>query len=253
MIAPLLVGGCILATDLDGFSRPASSPDAASPIDSGPANDAAAQGNADADAAPGVDGGVTWTDDFNRTNGGVGNGWIEGKPNIWSIEGNQLKVFGAGLDYTQHWLYRPAAEQLRDLFASVEFTPTDSPPSFPQVHVRAIVEPHRCYAVGVPLDAKKIFWVRATPGKTTTLGEVGLSEPIVVGRRHRLTIGAFGQSPVEIAAKIERESGDGVWTVIGTGSTSDISDERISGPGVFGVSANTIPNYTYDNFTVTGL
>src|SRR4051794_40748850 len=75
--------GCVLTTDLDGFSSPPQNgADSQSPAESGmmtdgsadagttPTNDAAAS-----DAAP--DSNVVFSDDFNRADGPVGNGWLD--------------------------------------------------------------------------------------------------------------------------------------------------------------------------------
>jgi hypothetical protein len=247
--------GCTLTTDLDGLtSSGVTTPDSAaidaSVVDTG-TNDGgqhgdAGLGDASADAR--------FVDDFNRADGPLGNGWLEGVPGTYLIKSNGVSVQGAGLGFEKNYAYRPADPAFRDIEASIEFTPTSLPPSYPQVQARATPgAAFTGYAAAVSDATDKINWGRGRPGDVFfQLGETTLSEAIVVGERYRLALSVSGVSPVHIAITLERATVDG-WTAIGGGATDDTANDRITEAGMFGFSVDGDPNYTFDNFVAAQL
>ncbi|MEO8875645.1 MAG: hypothetical protein ABI461_08670, partial [Polyangiaceae bacterium] len=81
-------------------------------------------GDASATDAGSDSGSTTFTDDFNRDdNELIGNGWIEKAPAAYSLKGNAVvrSTPEAGVDFADNLVYRPAAQDVRDVALSVEF------------------------------------------------------------------------------------------------------------------------------------
>jgi hypothetical protein len=259
VLAVLLAAGtdCVLTTDLDGFTIPpsANDPDGRSQAESGAIADVesgAAPNEAGATSEAGIDADLLFADDFNRGDGPVANGWIEGKPGRYAIVDGRIPVVGDGFGFQTDYLYRPATAEL-DLEVSIEFTPHALPPEYPQVHLRASPSKSQCYAVGIPEDTKAFFWGRCAPnGDFADLGSQSLSEEIVIGRTYRLSLAVSGTMPVHLVMTLER-SDNGVFKTIGLAASDDSAPERVTAPGMFGISADTNPNWDYDNFRATKL
>jgi hypothetical protein len=254
LVAVLLAAGtgCVLTTDLDGFTTP---PPAAG-SDAGPESGAETvvadpeAGTTATEAEAGTDGGapILFHDDFDRPDGPVGNGWIQGDAARYEIVNDEVPVTGGGFAFQSDYLYRPASPDALDIEASIEFTLRSLPPELPQVHVRVTREKSHCYAVGVPAN-DSFFWGRCAPqGDFDQMGAQDLSEELAVGKTYRLSIAATGTNPVHLVMKVERAGAGGTFTPIGVAEADDATPKRVAETGMFGISANGDPNYTYDDF-----
>lgn len=255
LVSCSILGACLLTTDLDGFHDPKSATDAGPDTGKSTLTDPDAQTGVEAGGTDGGNGdagdaNVLFTDDFNRANGPVGNGWLDPKAS-YRIEDDHLPVNGNGWGFQANTLYQPKRADALNVKASVEYTPLSLPPNYPQVHVRAQPgDDFKCYAVGIPQD-DTIFFGRCAPGGNfTDLGDQKLDENVVVGRTYRLSISTTGTSPVHLTMTLERKTDRG-FMIIGQKSVDDAAAERVTEPGAFGISGDTNPNWVYDNFVIT--
>src|SRR5688572_15701642 len=77
------------------------------------------------------------TDTFERANGAtIGNGWIEKNPNAFSIASGRVTKQAVSTGYPDNIVYRPAAEDVLDVEASLEVRFNASNPGYAQVHTR---------------------------------------------------------------------------------------------------------------------
>lgn len=257
-LSGLSLGACALTTDLDGLHDPSSGADDSGPdgrsseggpepadADASSAADASTDASADAST---VDPSILFQDDFNRPDGPVGNGWVDAK-NGYAIVDNRIPITASSWLFQSNTLYRPAAADTRDIEVSIEFTPLAVPPSYPQVHIRAQPGDHyRCYAAGIPRSDNAFFFGRCAPGNNfVSLADQTLSENILVGRTYRLSISAFGDSPVHLVARLERKTDTG-FVILGQTIYDDTSADRVREAGMYGISGDTDPNWIYDDF-----
>jgi hypothetical protein len=200
-----------------------------------------------------------FADDFNRPDSpNIGNGWIEKNPDGFSLSGGAVITNPSSL--VGHWdniVYRPASEDLLDVEASVEIQLFESPPGFPQLHVRV-----QSVTVGSPniLDSYIIFVNSSNteailgrqrgPNLVLTLAVIAIDPPLNTTDKFRLRLRAKGTNPVELTAFVERFT-NGAWQVIGQGVASDSSADRLASAGSVGFSGGPSDYYHYDNFTRT--
>ena len=200
-----------------------------------------------------------FVDNFNRPDStNIGNGWIEKNPDGFSLSGGVVITHQSAL--VGHWdniVYRPASEDLLDVEASVEIQLFESPPGFPQLHVRV-----QAATVGSPniLDSYIIFVnssnTEAILGRqrgsnlVLTLAVIAMDPPLNTTDKFRLRLRATGTNPVELTAFVERFT-SGTWQVIGLGAASDSSADRLASAGSVGFSGAASDHYHYDNFTRT--
>jgi hypothetical protein len=254
-----LAAGCLLTTNLDGFDAPVAADGAAKPTPTPAPPDATTETSTGLDASPLADASesgapdpnLLFADDFNRADGPVGNGWLDPK-SAYRIEDNHVPISGSNYCYECNTLYRPQTDDARDIKASIEFMPLSMPPSYPQVHVRAQPgDNYKCYAVGVPQTDSSFFFGRCAPANDfSSLGDQALTEKIVAGRTYRLSISAAGTNPVHLVMLLERKTDNG-YSVIGKKEYDDADPNRVTEPGMYGISADTTPDWIYDNFVAT--
>jgi hypothetical protein len=241
-----------------------------------PASDIAASGTASITVLRGSDSVVTgaqtltitpasaapdFVDDFNRANSAeIGNGWIEKSPAAFTLDGNEAAKVGAGgNDYRNNIVYRPAAENLRDVEASIEMRLVSPAVGYPQVLVRAQTD---TIATTDTLDAYLLYMSDSASNATlarqrgsgydTALSTFALSQALNTSDRYRLRLRATGANPVELAAFVERWNGTS-WQVLGQTAFSDGSSSRISTAGSVGFGGYVETSYRYDNFSRANL
>lgn len=202
-----------------------------------------------------------FTDDFNRANGAdIGNGWIEKSPSAFSLEGNEVAKVGAGgNDYRNNIVYRPAAENLLDVEASVEMRLVNPSVGYPQILVRAqtdtitTVDTLDAYLLYMSDSATNATLARQRgAGYDTALSTFTLSQALNTTDRYRLRLRATGTNPVQLAAFVERWNGSS-WQIIGQTSFSDGSSSRIATAGSVGFGGYIETSYRYDNFSRASL
>ena len=257
-----LAAGCLLTTNLDDLAGSGTGSKDAGP--DGTQTQPPTDGNRDAQSSGsdaslsndagdggGTDPNLLFADDFNRADGPVGNGWLDPKSS-YRIEDNHLPISGSGFGFQADTLYRPKTDAVRDIKASIEFTPLSMPPNYPQVHVRAQPgDNYKCYAVGIPQSDNSFFFGRcAANSNFVSLADLALTENILAGRTYRLSISATGASPVHLIATLERKTESG-FSVIGQKAIDDGDPDRVMEAGQYGISADSSPNWIYDNFVAT--
>ncbi len=201
-----------------------------------------------------------FVDSFNRADSTtLGNGWIEKNPAAFSILANEVSKPGAGSDYRNNIVYRPASEDLLDAEASVELRPLSTTIGYPQVMVRV---QGATVAAADQLDAYLLFMSDSTSQAvlarqrgtefTTALTSFTVSPALNTTNRYRLRLRATGTDPVQLGGFVELWNGT-AWQIIGQAAASDAAANRISTAGAVGFSGYTETNNRYDNFRRTNL
>ena len=199
------------------------------------------------------------TDNFQRANGAaLGNGWIEKTPSAFSISNNAVSK-AAGSGYRDNIAYRPAAEDVADVEASVELRLTTGGPGYPQIHTRV---QSGTAAFDDWLDSYVLYVGDSTTSAVlgrqngnsfvTSLATITISPALNTTDTFRLRLRSTGSSPVTLNAYVERLSGAS-WTIIGQASVDDSSAQRITGAGSVGFSGYIETAYAYDNFVRTNI
>lgn len=264
--------GCSLLTSLDGLSGTDADAGTTTVNEGGARDDATTDGGAEATTDATTDGGAeattkyAFTDDFNRpdTTGGLGNGWKEKLVGL-RLAGGEAECFNTGSgDYRDTIASRPSSETVGDVEASVEFRFKVGGGGYVQVHAR--VQTATVSQPGV-LDSYVLFRnLNVADGKTftiarqrnndifTSLRDFQASSSIDTSIKYRMRLRVTGTSPVELAAVVEREAGAG-WTELASTTFSDTAGNRITSPGVVGISGGNDPTgvFAYDNFSAQGL
>lgn len=200
-----------------------------------------------------------FTDNFNRANGPIGNGWIEKDSSTFAIQNDEVvKVTPAG-SYRDNIVYRPASEDLLNVQDSIEFTDTGgsgSTPGYPQIWARVdsntvsttnVLDGYILYVYNSPTTA--YLGQQHGTNYVVALQQITLSRAIQPGQRYRLTLNVEGTSPVQLTGTIEWYNGSS-WQVVGSGSVNDSSSGAITTAGTVGFSASGLRagSYAYDNF-----
>lgn len=200
------------------------------------------------------------SDDFQRADGAaIGNGWIEKAPATFSIQAGAVAKVAAGNGYLDNLVYRPAAEDVRDVEASVELRLLAANPGYPQIHVRvqsdgaAFANWLDSYILYVDGDnTRAVLGRQRGSAFVTTLAAITISPALNTTDTFRLRLRAVGTSPVELAAFVERLAGS-TWQIIGQASANDFAPDRIMTAGSVGFSGYIETAYRYDNFVRTNL
>lgn len=195
-------------------------------------------------------------DDFSRADGaGIGNAWIEKTPEAFSLSNGRVVKQAVGTWYRDNVVYRPAAEDVLDVEASIEFTLSSLPPGYPQIFVRlqsatvATTDVLDGYILFFEDNANFALLARQTGNQyPVTLGTLNLTQPINTSGTYRMRLSATGTDPVQLTAFVERLD-DGIWQVIGQAYATDSSSSRIASAGAVGFSGYIESSYSFDNFT----
>lgn len=200
------------------------------------------------------------TDTFTRAdNAAIGNGWIEKNASAFSLQGGTAAKLPNSAGYRDNLVYRPAAEDVADVEASVEFRLTAADPGYPQIHVRVQsstvgfanwLDSYVLYVAGS--NSQAVLGRQESSSFVTTLANITLSPALNTTDNFRLRLRATGASPVLLNAVVEREVA-GSWQVIGQANASDSSGARIGTAGSVGFSGFVEGAYRYDNFVRVNL
>jgi hypothetical protein len=195
-------------------------------------------------------------DDFSRPNSSnLGGGWIEKAPGAFSLQDGEVVKNGVSSGYRDNIAYRPSAEDLLDVEASVELTLLDNTPGYPQLWVRLqsntvgdtnIADGYIMYLNNSTTEA--IVGRQRGTAFVSTLATIYLSTPLNTTDRFRLRLSATGTNPVAVRGFVERLGQNG-WEVIGTEGGNDTSGNRIGTAGSVGFGGYIENGYRYDNFT----
>jgi hypothetical protein len=207
-------------------------------------------------------GGGDLFDNFNRPDSStIGNGWLELTPNAFFITNGQVvKQPTGGTGYLMNLVYRPAAENVLDVNASVEFQILQTAASwrYPQLWARL-----QTTTLGYGYADGYILYVNDS-GTELILGRqeqnyfvfplsiMTLSQEITSGNNYRMSLQVTGTDPVDLQATVERQTATG-WLVIGQASALDTSPNRHTTAGSVGFSGYIFDGYVYDNFLRTNL
>ena len=195
-------------------------------------------------------------DDFSRSDGAaIGNAWIEKTPDAFSLSNGRVVKQAVSTWYRDNVVYRPAAEDVLDAEASIEFTVSSLPPGYPQLFVRlqsatvATTDVLDGYILFFEDNANFALLARQTGNQyPVTLGTLNLSQPINTSGTYRMRMSATGTNPVQLTAYVDRLI-DGIWQVIGQANAADSSSSRIASAGSVGFSGYIESSYSFDNFT----
>jgi hypothetical protein len=200
------------------------------------------------------------SDSFSRADSaGIGNGWIEKNPDAFALTAGQARKLANFTGYRDNIVYRPAAEDVADVEASVELRITGGSPGYPQLLVRV-----QSGTVAFPdaLDGYILYvsdsFSQAIIGRqrgsnfVAALGTLTLAPSLNTTDNFRLRLRATGSNPVLVEGFVERQNGT-TWQVIGQSTFSDSATERLAGAGSVGFGGYVESSYSYDNFVRTNL
>jgi hypothetical protein len=181
-------------------------------------------------------GATAFFDTFKRADhAAVGNGWTEKTPAAFALANGRVQGQQTTEAYHDAIVYRPAAEDRRDLEVGLEFVRALNPyqTGIPQVHARvqrsSVTQPGTIHsyiffieefqsparamiAVQPPLAGNDECYLRA----------ITLPEALQAGQRYRLRLRVTGTVPVTLTGIVERfESGR--WTDFASGSVNHVA------------------------------
>jgi hypothetical protein len=202
-------------------------------------------------------------DPFDRPNGpDLGNGWIEKTPGAFRILDEQVEFDTVnGEDFRDNLFYRPLAESLLDVEASVvvDFV-ADDPFGFPQLHTRvqaddvATLGSLTSYVVFVdsddPLDPR--LTVNRIAGGAFGPGDsVSIAPPPVAVETYRLRSRVTGTDPVTVEGFFEVLVSD-AWEVRTEVMLVDVAEDRIVVAGTMGGGGHVaLQHFVLDDFSYT--
>jgi hypothetical protein len=221
-----------------GHDHPTTPEGGSSSGSSGGAPDA---GDASIDAT-----GPTFTDDFQRANGAVGNGWFEKTPGRLELVNGAVRQNAKGL-YKNLFVARPTSENLRDVLVQVTVSfPTASadPGVFARIQSGSEVQ-DRFFAYSLYADGANDLFISRDDGTSfTDMGSSVISPPLVPGQLYRLSLQATGDNPVRLVGSVAKTDG----TVLATITANDASSSRIAAAGAVGFGSSVSQNGTWDDF-----
>ena len=201
-----------------------------------------------------------FVDTFNRANSTtIGNGWLEKTAAAFELLNNEAARTGTGIDYRDNLLYRPAAEDILDVEASVEMRLTAALPGYPAIFVRG---QSSTIATNLTLDAYLLYIDNTTTGAVLArqrganydepLANIALSSALNTTDRFRLRLRATGTNPVQVSGFVERLNG-GNWQIIGEAVANDSTANRIGTAGSVGIGGYVELSPRFDNFSRTAV
>lgn len=211
--------------------------------------------------APGPDGATpgTFSDDFARPDGPVGNGWSEKVGGTFRLVGGRVRM--ASGNHQSLVLTRPAGEDVRDVQASVEVVYTSTAPgSSTDAYVLARIQ-RPTLATPEMLDGYAGYigdYAALRIGRSRGPGITTISDTPIprVDRNHvyRVTLRVTGTSPVSIYAEVAQRDPEGtVWTRIAEAQVDDTAGDRVQGAGTVGLASDTVAVCEIDGFLRTNL
>jgi hypothetical protein len=267
----LTCADCSLFVDLSGLdeSGDAGAFDAATEAASGTDAAATDAGVSPLDAGDASASGPIFLDDFDRADSStIGNGWIAKQP-AFVIGGDMLVRDDFGnLNYVDNILYRPAAENILDVRATVELSYASvSDAEYPQLHIRV-----QTGSVTTPgtLDSYDFFpnggvgsgnmIISRQHGGSSSTGSIlcgfSMSAAFDTTHRFRFSLSAKGTTSIALSGTVETLMG-ATWQSLGSTSCMDTDPTKIDQPGSVGVSGanqgEQTGDFSYDNFTLYAL
>jgi len=203
-----------------------------------------------------------WIDDFNRPDdNAIGNGWLMKTPAAFHLKNHsayRLSTNGS-TDYRDNIVFRPAAEDLRDVTVTIEFKEIATPPGYPQVEARiqqsSVSNPNTldCYIFFIA-DAPSTAIIGRQKGSSylTTLASMTLTMPVDITHRFRLILSVSGTTSVTVSGEVDMLDPNQNWIPLAQKTVSDTDTTRIEPAGSVGFSAGTPEvdgQYSYFNFT----
>lgn len=199
-------------------------------------------------------------DNFDRADSAtVGNSWVEKNAAAFAIAGNRVTKAAVGTGYRDNIVYRPSAENVADVEASVELRITGASPGYPQVLTRIqtgtvgganILDGYIIYISDSNTTA--VLGRQNGSAFVTTLSNITISPALNTTDTYRLRLRTTGTTPVAVTGWVERLNG-ATWDIIGTATVNDSDGARFTAAGSVGFSGYVESSYTLDNFVRTNL
>jgi hypothetical protein len=188
----------------------------------------------------------TFTDDFSRPDGTLGNGWIMKTPSAFSLAGGAVQQNQGGI-YRNLFNSRPASEDALDVLAQVTVTfpvMTADPGLFARIQPGSDVTNHFVAYSVYPDGANNLYVSRDDGDVFIDQGSSVISPPLVPGESYRLSLQVTGTNPVQLTGSIAHLDG----TVIATITANDGSAKRITTPGSVGFGSSASIPGRWDDF-----
>jgi len=232
--------GSAASSDPTRPHEPLSAADAGAPMTLAP-NEAGIDAASDAAAML-----PTFSDDFSRPDGTLGNGWIEKTAGAFSLVGGAAQQNQGGI-YRNLFISRPAAEDVLDVLAqvTVTFPATGADPGlFARIQPGSDVINHFVAYSVYPDGANNLYVSRDDGTMFIDQGSSVISPPLLVGQSYRLSLQVTGTDPVQLVGSIAHLDG----TVIATITANDGSTKRLTTPGSVGFGSSASVGGRWDDF-----
>lgn len=188
----------------------------------------------------------TFVDDFARTDGLLGNGWISKTAGAFTLTSGGVQQGQSGI-YRNLFNSRPASEDALDVLvqATVTFPVTTADPGvFARIQPGSEVNNRFLGYSLYPDGANNLYVSRDDGTMFIDQGSSVISPPLVVGESYRLSLQVTGTNPVHLVGSISHLDG----TVLATITANDASPKRIATAGSVGFGSSVALNGRWDDF-----
>ncbi len=198
---------------------------------------------------PEVDSGATqnptFTDDFARANGTVGNGWVERTPGAFGLNSGAVQQGTTG-PVPNMLVLRPAGEDVANVEVSVLVKMSGQQDADPGLVAR--VQPtgtNQLSGYNLSLGGPAVAFIdRGEGDKFSELGSFALSPAIAAGDVVRMVFKVTGDNPVKLEASVV----DANNVVRGSTMITDPAPNRITAAGSVGFGGTACVGARYDDF-----
>ncbi|MDB5213307.1 MAG: hypothetical protein JWO86_1234 [Myxococcaceae bacterium] len=261
----MLSGADSLSSGPDAIEQPQTSGPPAPGPSSGPGGDGTSARPHD---LPGTDGGVTtlppddggidaaseaaaqlptFVDDFARTDGPIGNGWIEKTAGAFALSAGAVQQSQMGI-YRNLFNSRPASEDALDVLVQVTVTfpvATADPGLFARIQPGSATTANHFVAYSVYADGANDLYVSRDDGNAfVDQGSSVISPPLVAGESYRLSLQVTGTNPVHLVGSLSKLDG----TVLATITANDASAKKIATAGSVGFGSSVSVPGRWDDY-----
>lgn len=185
----------------------------------------------------------TFTDDFGRANGAIGNAWVERTNGVFTIKDGEVKQTANG-DPPVMLELRPSSEDAADAEVSVTVRlPSEQADASLYVRVQPTA-PSALSGYGVVVGLTGVSVEREEGTQGSPFGGFAISPALAAGEAARLVVRVTGTNPVKLDVQVL----DGSNVVRGSGTIQDSAANRIQTAGAVGFGGMIGTGVRYDDF-----
>jgi len=193
----------------------------------------------------------SFTDNFNRTDGAVGNNWVMEDAAAYSISGNKLIInTGTYSNWYDRVMRRPAREAILNQIVTADITKIGALGGNPVIAARLNQTVDTGYMFYLVSSETTVYVGRTIASAITPLAWGDMSIAFTDGDRISMRLSVTnGVNSVIVTAEVYRWTGAG-WINVFANTYVDTDSSRIDTPGVAGISDQGADSkYAIDNFT----